>query len=423
MIPKVVSIVMGGGRGTRLYPLTDQRAKPAVSIGGKYRLVDIPISNCLNSGITKIYVLTQFNSASLNQHIKNTYNFSIFSKGFVDILAAEQTPENDGWFEGTADAVRRTQNHLEGEDFDYVLILSGDHLYHMDYSKMVDFHVKNGGDITIGTIPVTAEDAPGFGILKSNEQSEIVSFIEKPSPDKLPDWTSKVPEKLEKQGKKYLASMGIYVFSKNILRKLLTENSGTDFGKEIIPDSINNHQVLSYPFDSFWADIGTVRSFFDVNINLTDDLPEFNLFEGPIYTRARILPPSKVAGTRLDKAIISDGCIVMADKVEQSIIGIRSRIGNGSVVKKTYIMGCDFYEDLDEIVELRKKQDPPPMGVGENCHIEQAILDKNCRIGDNVCIKGNPDLEDADHDNYAIRDGIVVIKKNAVIPDGTRIGC
>lgn len=424
MSPKVVSVIMGGGRGTRLYPLTHQRSKPAVSIGGKYRLVDIPISNCLNSGFTQIFVLTQFNSASLNQHIKNTYNFSVFSKGFVDILAAEQTPEDDGWFEGTADAVRRTQNHLEGVDFEYVLILSGDHLYHMDYSKMLDFHKKNGGDITIGTIPVTADDAPAFGILKSNENDEIVSFIEKPAKEKLPDWTSKVPEELAKQGKNYLASMGIYIFSKNILKKLLAENPGTDFGKEIIPQSIGKQKVLSYPFDSFWADIGTVRSFFDVNINLTDDIPAFNLFEGPVYTRARILPPSKIAnGVQINRAIISDGCIVMAKEIERAVIGVRSRIGEGSVIKHTYIMGADNYESYEEIMTLQKEQNPPPMGIGKNCFIEQAIIDKNCRIGDNVCIKGHADLEDTDTETYTVRDGVIVIKKNAVIPAGTKIGC
>lgn len=422
MIHKVVSIVLGGGRGTRLYPLTDQRSKPAVPIAGKYRLVDIPISNCLNSGYNKIFVLTQYNSASLNKHIKNSFNFSIFSKGFVDILAAEQTNEGDRWFEGTADAVRRTHKNLVNVDFDYVLILSGDQLYQMDYSAMVDFHVKNEGDITIATIPVNAKDAPGFGILKSNENSEITSFIEKPSSDLLPEWTSDVPEELEKQGRNYLASMGIYVFSKHILKKLLAENPGMDFGKNIIPDAIGDYRVLGYQYDAYWTDIGTIGSFFEANIQLTDNVPAFNLFGEPVFTRARMLPPSKVLGTTLNSAIVADGCIILADKIERSVIGVRSRIGKGSVVKQTYMMGSDYYENLDEVVTLSSTQEPPPVGVGERCYIETAILDKDCRIGNDVRIVGGKHLSDGDFEQYTIRDGIIVIKKNAVIPNGMSIG-
>lgn len=419
---KVVSIVLGGGRGTRLYPLTDQRSKPAVPIAGKYRLVDIPISNCLNSGYNKIFVLTQFNSASLNKHIKNSYNFSIFSSGFVDILAAEQTNEGDRWFEGTADAVRRTQKNLANVDYDYVLILSGDQLYQMDYSKMVDFHVQNGGEITIATIPVTAKEATGFGILKSNELNEITSFIEKPKAELLPEWTSEVPEALEAQGRNHLASMGIYVFSRGVMRKLLQENPGMDFGKEIIPESIGHYKVLSYQFDSYWTDIGTISSFFEANIDLTDDIPLFNLFEEAIYTRARMLPPSKISGTTLNNTIVADGCILNGDKIERSVIGIRSRIGNGTVMKMTYMMGADYYEDLTDVVELGNSQAPPPIGVGERCYIEMAILDKNCRIGNNVRITGGKHLKDADFEQYTICDGIVVIKKNAIIAHGTTIG-
>lgn len=422
MTHKVVSIVLGGGRGTRLYPLTDQRSKPAVPIAGKYRLVDIPISNCLNSGYNKIFVLTQYNSASLNKHIKNTYNFSVFSKGFVDILAAEQTNEGDRWFEGTADAVRRTQKNLANVDYDYVLILSGDQLYQMDYEAMVDFHVKNGGEITIGTIPVTAKEAHAFGILKSNESNEIVSFIEKPSDDLLPEWTSEVPENLAKQGRSFLASMGIYVFSKGVLTKLLKDNPGMDFGKEIIPEAIDNCKVLSYPFDSYWTDIGTIPSFFEANISLTDNIPLFNLFGDPVFTRPRMLPPSKVSGSTLNSAILADGCIVLCDKIEQSVIGIRSRIGRGTVIKRTYMMGSDYYEDLNEVVEKTSTQQPPPIGVGERCYIENAILDKNCRIGNDVRIVGGKHLKDQDHEHYTIVEGIVVIKKNAIIPNGTTIG-
>jgi len=423
MIHKVVSIVLGGGRGTRLYPLTDQRSKPAVPIAGKYRLVDIPISNCLNSNYNKIFVLTQYNSASLNKHIKNTFNFSIFSKGFVDILAAEQTNEGDKWFEGTADAVRRTHKNMVNVDYDYVLILSGDQLYQMDYSALVDFHVKNEGEVTIATIPVTAKEAGGFGILKSNENNEITSFIEKPTADLLPEWTSEVPEDLERQGRNYLASMGIYVFSKNVLRRLLTEDPGMDFGKEIIPNAIGKLRVLSYQFDGYWTDIGTISSFFEANIQLTDNIPSFNLFGEPVFTRPRMLPPSKISGTTLNNAIIADGCIVLAEKIERSVIGVRSRVGRGTVIKLTYMMGSDYYEDLNAVVELTNTQQPPPIGVGERCYIEGAILDKDCRIGNDVRITGGQHLKDGDFDEYTIRDGIVVIKKNAVIPNGTTIGC
>ncbi|WP_306429369.1 sugar phosphate nucleotidyltransferase [Sphingobacterium sp. E70] len=319
----------GRGRGSRLYPLTQQRSKPAVPIAGKYRLVDIPISNCLNSGYNKIFVLTQFNSASLNTHIKNAYNFSIFSKGFVDILAAEQTNEGDRWFQGTADAVRRTHKHLLNVDYDYVLVLSGDQLYQMDYSALVDFHVQNGGHITIATIPVNVADATGFGILKANEANVITAFTEKPNKEEVLNWSSEVSSEMAKCGRNYLASMGIYVFSKGVLLNLLLANPGMDFGKEILPDAINKYKVLSYQFDGYWTDIGTIKSFFDANIGLTADVPDFNLFDETVFTRARMLPPSKVSGTTLNNTVIADGCILNADKLERSVIGIRSRIGEG----------------------------------------------------------------------------------------------
>lgn len=423
MAHKVVSIVLGGGRGTRLFPLTEQRSKPAVPIAGKYRLVDIPISNCLNSGYNKIFVLTQFNSASLNQHIKNSYNFSIFSKGFVDILAAEQTLEGDRWFEGTADAVRRTQKNLVNVDYDYVLILSGDQLYQMDYSSLIDFHVENGGDVTIATIPVNGRDATGFGILKANEVNEITSFTEKPDSEEVLNWASEVSESMQRQGRLYLASMGIYVFSKDVLRKMLTENPGMDFGKELIPDAIETQKVLSYQFDGYWTDIGTIRSFFDANIGLTDDVPDFNLFDETVFTRARMLPPSKISGTTLNNTIVADGCILNGDKLERSVIGVRSRIGKGTVIKSTYMMGGDHYEELEEVITLGNTQQPPPIGVGERCYIENAILDKNCRIGNDVRIKGGIHLPDDDFATHTIRDGIVVIKRDAVIPNGATIGC
>ncbi len=414
---------MGGGKGSRLFPLTEKRAKPAVPIGGKYRLIDVSISNCINSGYYRIFVLTQFNSASLNQHIKNTYRFSFFSKGFVDILAAEQTHEHTDWFEGTADAVRRSLRHLNRIDFDYLLVLSGDHLYHMDYSKMVKFHAKNDGDITIGTVPVTKREAPGFGILKSDKDNKVQSFVEKPAKEELPDWTSEVSLDLKKQGKNYLASMGIYVFSKNKLRKLLTEDPGTDFGKEIIPNSIDHCKVLSYPFDSFWADIGTVRSFYDTNIGLTEEKPEFSLFNERIYTRGRMLPPLKIAsGTTLSKAIISDGCIIRADTINHSIIGLNSQIGKGTVIKSSYIMGADTNKILNETTAGQNARELSQMVVGRDCYIENAILDKNCHICDNVRIKGGDHLEDQDFEDYAVKDGIVIIKKGAKITEGTTIG-
>ncbi|MCS4226197.1 glucose-1-phosphate adenylyltransferase [Sphingobacterium sp. BIGb0165] len=423
MAHKVVSLILGGGRGSRLYPLTQQRSKPAVPIAGKYRLVDIPISNCLNSGYNKIFVLTQFNSASLNTHIKNAYNFSIFSKGFVDILAAEQTNEGDRWFQGTADAVRRTHKHLLNVDYDYVLVLSGDQLYQMDYSALVDFHVQNGGHITIATIPVNVADATGFGILKANEANVITAFTEKPNKEEVLNWSSEVSSEMAKCGRNYLASMGIYVFSKGVLLNLLLANPGMDFGKEILPDAINKYKVLSYQFDGYWTDIGTIKSFFDANIGLTADVPDFNLFDETVFTRARMLPPSKVSGTTLNNTVIADGCILNADKLERSVIGIRSRIGEGTVIKSTYMMGSDHYEQLEEVIELGNTQKPPPVGVGERCYIENAILDKNCRIGNDVRIKGGPHLEDGDFHTHAICDGIVVVKKNAVISNGVSIGC
>ncbi|MEI2272834.1 glucose-1-phosphate adenylyltransferase [Sphingobacterium sp. ML3W] len=423
MAHKVVSLILGGGRGSRLYPLTQQRSKPAVPIAGKYRLVDIPISNCLNSGYNKIFVLTQFNSASLNTHIKNAYNFSIFSKGFVDILAAEQTNEGDRWFQGTADAVRRTHKHLLNVDYEYVLVLSGDQLYQMDYSALVDFHVQNGGHITIATIPVNVADATGFGILKANEVNVITAFTEKPNKEEVLNWSSEVSGGMAKCGRNYLASMGIYVFSKGVLLNLLLANPGMDFGKEILPDAINKYKVLSYQFDGYWTDIGTIKSFFDANIGLTADVPDFNLFDETVFTRARMLPPSKVSGTTLNNTVIADGCILNADKLERSVIGIRSRIGEGTVIKSTYMMGSDHYEQLEEVIEMGNTQKPPPVGVGERCYIENAILDKNCRIGNDVRIKGGLHLEDGDFKTHAICDGIVVVKKNAVISNGVSIGC
>ena len=414
---KVLAIILGGGQGSRLHPLTEERSKPAVPIAGKYRLVDIPISNCINSDIKRMFVLTQFNSASLNRHIKDTYHFSFFSSAFVDVLAAEQTPGNKGWFQGTADAVRQSMHHFLRHDFDYALILSGDQLYQMDYDKMIEAHEKSKAAISIATIPVNAKDATSFGILKANDENVITSFIEKPAASLLPDWTSEVSEDMKKEGRNYLASMGIYIFNRELLVELMNDQTTIDFGKEIIPQSINHHKTLSYQYEGYWTDIGNIDSFFEANIGLTDDIPQFDLYDKnkKIYTRARMLPTTKLAGTSLEKAVIAEGCLIAAAKIEQSVIGIRSRIGKESTVIKTYMMGSDYYETLLEIEEKKIKI---LMGIGERCFIKNAILDKNCRIGDDVRINGGSHLENTETDTYVVRDGIVVIKKEAIIPNG-----
>lgn len=417
---KVLSIILGGGQGSRLYPLTDRRSKPAVSIAGKYRLVDIPISNCINADIKRIFVLTQFNSAGLNKHIKNTYHFSFFSSAFVDVLAAEQTPESKTWFQGTADAVRQSMHHFLNHDFEYALILSGDQLYQMDYDKLIEAHEESDAKISIATIPVNAKDATGFGILKANNDNIITSFIEKPDADLLPDWTSEVSDDMKAQGRNYLASMGIYVFNRDLLVELMKNPDTIDFGKEIIPQSIDSHKTLSYQYEGYWTDIGTIESFFEANLGLTDDIPQFDLYnkDKRIYTHARMLPTTKIAGTMLDKAVISEGCIISASKIEKSVIGIRSRIGKDSEIKNTYMMGADYYESLEDMQTNRIEN---LMGIGERCIIKNCIIDKNCRIGDEVKIEGGKHLEDTETETYCIRDGIVVIKNGATIPKGTVI--
>jgi glucose-1-phosphate adenylyltransferase len=420
MTSKVICIVLGGGQGSRLSPLTATRSKPAVPIAGKYRLVDIPISNCINSGIHRIYVLTQFNSASLNKHIKNTYHFSSFSEAFVDILAAEQTPSSVAWFQGTADAVRQSLHHLAVHEFEYVLILSGDQLYQMNFEDMIDQHIKANAEISIATIPVHVNDVPGFGILKTDENNLVTSFIEKPKSG-FDKWTSEVSPQMAAEGRHYLASMGIYLFNRKLLYDLLEGNERTDFGKEIIPQSINEHKVLSYQYEGYWTDIGTIPSFFEANLGLTDDIPQFNLFDkNPIYTRARMLPPSKMSGTHVEKAIIADGCIINASKISRSIIGIRTRIGFESIIENCYIMGSDNYQDLEQIEESHLSK-TPIMGIGDRCHIRNAIIDKNTYIGDDVKINVGEKLENGDYGAYVVQDGIVIVKKRAVIASGTVI--
>ncbi|HEY6143282.1 MAG TPA: glucose-1-phosphate adenylyltransferase [Flavobacterium sp.] len=414
----VIAIILGGGQGSRLSPLTETRSKPAVPIGGKYRLVDIPISNCMNSDLKRIFVLTQFNSASLNAHIKNTYTFNAFSQAFVDILAAEQTPDNAGWFQGTADAVRQCMPHFLNHEFDYALILSGDQLYQMDFNEMICAHIEAKADISIATLPVNAKDAPEFGILKTNSESCIESFIEKPAASLLPEWESEVSEQMKAEGKLYLASMGIYIFNKNLLVELMNNPDTKDFGKEIIPQAVGDKKILSYQYEGYWTDIGNIDSFFEANIGLTDDVPKFNLFdnENKIYTRPRLLPPSKFQNAKVDKSLISEGCIIHAKEINKSVIGIRSRIGEGTVIQNSYVMGNDFYqniEDMDEDIANNRQL----MGIGERCFISNAIVDKNCRIGNDVYISGGKHLENFSNELYTVKEGIVVIKKGVIIPN------
>lgn len=420
---KMICLILGGGAGSRLFPLTEKRSKPAVPVGGKYRLIDIPISNCINSGVKRMFVVTQYNSASLNAHIKNAYNFDHFTHGFVDILAAEQTPGDASWFQGTADAVRQSRKHYERQDFDYVLILSGDQLYHMDFEEMVKHHIAKGADLTIACLPVNARDATGFGIMKVDDTGYIPRFIEKPKADQLPDWVSQVSSTHQKRGRVYMASMGIYIFNRQALHDLFEENlNATDFGKEIIPAAITSkRKVAAYQYDGYWTDIGTIRSFFEANLELTDHIPAFNLFDNSrmIYTRGRMLPPAKFyGGTQVNRALIAEGSIIHARVIDSAIIGIRSRIGENTVIKDAIVMGNDHYQTLQEIA---LNPDEIPKGVGYNCHIEHAILDKDCRVGNNVVIKGGDHLPDLDAEHYCIRDGIVVVKKGGVIEDGTRI--
>lgn len=418
-----IAVILGGGQGTRLYPLTKLRSKPAVPIAGKYRLVDIPISNCLNSDVRRIYVLTQFNSASLNHHIKNTYNFDVFSRGFVDILAAEQTPKSHNWYQGTADAVRQSLHHMESHRHDHVLILSGDQLYQMEFRKMLRQHFESEADLTVATIPVTDDDATGFGIMKTNKNGVIEDFVEKPDADELEQWRSETAEPFKSEGRIYLASMGIYIFKKEMLHELFDDNpDATDFGKELIPKAIQKeYQVNSFEYDGYWTDIGTIKSFFEANIELTNDLPKFNLFDNEdiIYTHARLLPASKLSGTTFDHSVLAEGCIIEASRIERSVIGIRSRIGKGTTIENSIIMGQDYFPSKEDLESGTPEH--PPMGIGQRCFISNAIIDKNCRIGNDVRITGGDHLEEGDHGNFHVVDGIVIVPKEAEVPDGTKI--
>ena len=423
MVDRVISIILGGGAGTRLYPLTAERSKPAVPIGGKYRLIDIPISNCLNSKIKRMFVLTQYNSASLNKHIKNTYHFDHFGFGFVDLLAAEQTPDSKDWFQGTADAVRQSMVHTKRHDYDYLLILSGDQLYQMDFEQMIAEHVAKKADVTVATIPVEAKEATSFGIMKVDKAGMISSFVEKPPLEELGKWDSEVTDEQRSKGEIYLASMGIYVFNRKTINKLLKDHpDAIDFGKEIIPMAIeSNLRVASYSYDGYWTDIGNIKSFYEANLSLTDAIPRFDVFnpQKRIYTRPRLLAPAKIQYAMMTQTIVAEACIINAQLLERSIIGLRSRIGEGTVIRRSIVMGNDFTEQMEV---FKQSQSTMPMGIGRNCFIENAIIDKNCRIGDNVIIRGSDELEDIETKTHVIRDGIIVVKKGAVIPAGQKIG-
>jgi glucose-1-phosphate adenylyltransferase len=425
----VLALILGGGAGTRLFPLTWQRSKPAVPLGGKYRLVDIPISNCINSDITKIFVLTQYNSASLNRHIARTYRFSRFSDGFVDILAAEQTPESPQWFQGTADAVRQVLPHIRDWQIDNIIILSGDHLYTMDYRDFLDLHYETNADVTISTIPCRPDEAVEFGLLKTNRNGRIIEFKEKPKGEELEkmrvDTSGLGLSQEEAEKRPYLASMGIYIFRYDRLEELLMENpKWVDFGREVIPAAIKDYKVQGYLFDGYWEDIGTIKAFFEANLDMTSIVPKFNLFNGdaPIYTRARYLPPSKVHNCEIRDSVVSEGCILNGARITRSLMGLRCRVGHGSNIESSILMGADYYESLDGMEQVRE-QGLPLVGVGENTLIRRAIVDKNSRIGSNVRLvnERGVDNEDGPEGMYYIRDGIVIVPKKAVIPNGTVI--
>lgn len=427
---KVLAIILGGGVGTRLYPLTKLRAKPAVPLAGKYRLIDIPVSNCINSEIVKIYVLTQFNSASLNRHISRTYQFSGFTEGFVEVLAAQQTQENPNWFQGTADAVRQYLSLLEQWDVDEYLILSGDHLYRMDYQKFVHRHRETNADITLSVLPMDEKRASDFGLMKIDDTGRIVSFSEKPKGDALKqmqvDTTKLGLTAQQAQESPYIASMGIYVFKREVLIKLLKESPNqTDFGKEIIPNSAKDHNVQAYLFDDYWEDIGTIEAFYEANLALTKQpQPPFSFYDekAPIYTRPRFLPPTKLLNTQVTESIIAEGCILKECRIDHSVLGVRSRIEAGCTIQDTLVLGADFYEpDAERHSSL--DNGGVALGIGADTTIRRAIVDKNARIGRNVQLINKDRVEEANRENqgFYIRSGIVVVLKNATIPDGTII--
>ena len=422
----VLAVILGGGRGARLFPLTRERAKPAVPLAGKYRLVDIPISNCINSGIKRMYLLTQFNSASLHRHVSQSYKFDHFTRGFVEVLAAEQTLSDSSWFQGTADAVRKHMGHFLNHRFDYILILSGDQLYNMNFHQVLTQHIRNQAELTVATIPVNREAVTDFGIMKIDEEHRIREFIEKPKEKevidslKLSDATCQ-DMRIHATDEQFLASMGIYVFNRDVLINLL-ENDHADFGKHIIPEAIRTRRAYSYVYQGYWEDVGTIKTFFDANLDAASELPKFNFFDmsSPIYTRPRFLPASKINGAAIDHAVLSDGCIINRAQISDSIVGVRSVVGDGTMIQRVVMMGADYYE-ADSSINHNISINRPLIGIGSNTRIQNAIIDKNARIGNNCVVSPAGKDANMDGDGFYVRDGIVIIPKNAVIPDNTVI--
>ena len=423
----VIAVILGGGRGARLFPLTRDRAKPSVPIAGKFRLVDIPISNCLHSGFDRIYVLTQFNSVSLNRHIAQAYRFDSYRRGFVQILAAQQTLMGDEWYQGTADAIKHNEPYILNPRFadEHVLILAGDHLYRMDYRKMLKVHTESNAAITVSVIPVRKEETSGLGILQADTNGRIVDFVEKPQTEEELQQLRVEPEVftsrgIEPDGREYIASMGIYIFNREVLQNVLQDDSNVDFGRDIIPKSIQTLPVSAYFFDGYWEDIGTIRSFYSANIALTDTAPAFNFYDeqAPIYSNRRHLPSTKVNSSSVRSSILAEGSIIDDSELDRTIVGIRSIISNGSRIYQSILMGADYYES-DESRAENTQLDRPNIGIGRNCLIQNAIIDKNARIGDNSVLVNRDGVDNYDSDNYCIRDGIVIVPKDATIPPET----
>jgi len=415
----VLTLILGGGRGTRLFPLTRMRSKPAVPIGGKYRLIDIPISNCLHAGLKRIFVLTQFNSASLNRHIAQTYRLDLFSEGFVEVLAAEQTPESSDWFQGTADAVRQAARHFRGYDADYFLILAGDHLYRMDFVELIESHIETGADITIAAQPVTFDDATQMGILRFDELGHIAGFEEKPKAERLAEIGSSIPKGSTAGGtspdKPFVASMGIYVFSRDVLLGILAD-AGVDFGKEIIPRALSMHRVSPYVFRGYWADVGTIEAFYDANIQLTRRGGPFSFFHPrwPIYTHPRFLPATRAYDSHIESSIVAEGCCLDQCRIADSVVGIRTHISPGASIARSVLLGADLYEEETGAHSI-------PLGIGRNTVLDRVIVDKNARIGDNVQLVNASRTDHADGDGYYIRNGIVIVPKGAYVASGTSV--
>ncbi|MBE3071358.1 MAG: glucose-1-phosphate adenylyltransferase [Acidobacteria bacterium] len=419
---RVLAVILGGGRGTRLFPLTLMRSKPAVPIGGKYRLVDVSISNCLHADIRRIYVLTQFNSASLNRHVAETYRLDMFSRGFVEILAAEQTPDNPNWYQGTADAVRQAARHFDRHDADYYLILSGDHLYRMDYRDMIEEHIERGSDITVAAQQVSTEDAPSMGIFRFDRSGQIVGFDEKPSPARLAEIGSSAPAGsrflAQAPDKPFVASMGIYLFSREVLLETLNQHAGVDFGHEIIPAALQARVVNAYLFRGFWADVGTIASFYDTNIMLTRPRAPFNFYDPrrPVFTRPRFLPGSRFNACTINEAIVAEGCYLDHARIEHSVVGIRSHIYRGCQITRSVLLGADFYEADDE---APAKDGGPALGIGRDAVLDRVIVDKNARVGEGARLTNDAGVQHADGDGYYIRNGIIIVPRGGTIRPGT----